>query len=128
MYYAIDSKRQGLRTTGLVSEVKDWVDGPDGRRRPSDAQARDENTGMPLWDVEVLYLQSAFGRESNKTGVVRVATPTRPVVGEFAPAEFDRLTVEVRISKTGGLVEGWRAEGLSPGQPSRSTDHAKAAT
>lgn len=128
MQYAVDAKRQGLRTTGLVSEVKDWIEGADGRRRPSDTQARDEQTGVPLWDVEVLYLQASFGRESNKTGLVRVANPTRPVAGEFAPADFDRLTVEVRISKTGGLIESWRAEGMGPGHSARPGDSAKAAS
>ena len=84
-FYAVDSARQLMRSTGIVNEVKDWVDGPDGRRRPSELQARDENTGMPLWDVEVLYRQVAFGRESNTTGMVRVGRPGQAGVGGVRP-------------------------------------------
>ncbi|GEM_PF-2031604 len=108
--YAVDSKRQAMRSTGIVNEVKDWVDGPDGKRRPAQTQARDEETGMPLWEVEVLYRQTAFGRESNTTGVVRVGSPVRPVMAEFAPVAFVGLSVECRVTKAGGLAESWRAE------------------
>lgn len=38
--------------------ARDWVQGADGRRKQSDEQARHEATGMPLWEVEVLYKQS----------------------------------------------------------------------
>lgn len=110
--YAVDSKRQQMRATGIVNEVRDWVEGPDGKRRPGTEQARDENTGMPLWDLEVLYRQTSFGRESNVTGSVRVGGVDRPTVAEFAPVSFNNLTVEVRINRAGGLVESWRADGL----------------
>ena len=33
-YYAVDSKRQGLRSTGNVNEVREWVDGPDRSSSP----------------------------------------------------------------------------------------------
>lgn len=112
-FYAVDSKRQSMRSTGIVNEVKDWVVGADGKRRPGEAQSRDEDTGMPLWEVEVLYRQVSFGRESNTTGVVRVGSPVRPVMGEFAPVRFDALTAEVRVTKAGGLAESWQAEALS---------------
>ena len=127
-FYAVESKRQGMRSTGIVNEVKDWVDGADGKRRPGQAQSRDEDTGMPLWEVEVLYRQVAFGRESNTTGVVRVGAPVQPVLGEFALVEFDGLTVEVRVTKAGGLSESWRAEALSekPGTGSASSKAAAA--
>ena len=111
--YAVESKRQRMRSTGIVNEVKDWVDGPDGRRRPSETQARDEDTGMPLWEVEVLYRQVTFGRESNTTGTVRVGSPVQPVMGEFAPVAFQGLSVEVRVTKAGGLSESWRAEAVA---------------
>ena len=111
-FYAVDSKRQGMRSTGIVNEVKDWVDGPDGRRRPSEVQTRDEDTGLPLWDVEVTYRQVAFGRESSTTAFVRVGSPVKPVLGEFAPVAFLGLSAEVRVTKAGGLAESWRAEAL----------------
>lgn len=47
----VDGRRQRMRSTGIVDEVKDWVNDPDGRRRPSKAHARDEDTGRPLREV-----------------------------------------------------------------------------
>src|SRR5512144_2380506 len=117
-FYAVDSKRQVMRSTGIVNEVREWVDGPEGKRRPSELQARDENTGMLVWDVEVLYRQVAFGRESNATGMVRVGAPVKPVLGEFAAVTFEGLSVEVRVTKAGGLSETWRADAVA-GQAGR---------
>lgn len=110
--YAVDSKRQSMLSTGIVNEVFEWVQGADGKRRQSEFQARDENTGMPLWDVEVLYRQTPYGRESNTTAPVRVGSPVKPVLHQFAPVEFRGLVAEVRVGKSGGLVESWKAEEL----------------
>ncbi len=110
--YAVDSKRQVMRATGIVDEVKEWIE-QDGRRRPSDSQARDENTGMPLWAVEVIYRQSAWGRVSNTTATVTVGCLNRPVVEEFGRVEFTDLWVETRVNKAGGLVETWTADGVA---------------
>jgi len=116
-FYAVDSKRQAMRSTGIVNEVFEWIE-RDGKRKPSETQARDEDTGMLLWAVEVLYRQVAFGRESNTTGTVTVGSPVRPVLGEFAPVAFVGLTVEVRVIKaSGSLAETWRAEALAEGKP-----------
>ena len=115
-FYAVDSKRQTILSTGIVNEVPEWVDGPDGKRRPGERQARDENTGMPLWDVEVLYRQTSYGRESNTTAPVRVGSPVRPVLHQFAPVEFRGLVVEVRV-RGGSLTESWKAEELVDDKP-----------
>ena len=61
--YAIDSDRQEFVTTGIVEPVFDWIETPEGKRRPSEIQSHHEQTGMPLWNVEVSY---------------RSAGPTRP--------------------------------------------------
>ena len=120
-FYAVDSKRQAMRSTGIVNEVFEWTE-RDGKRKPSETQARDEDTGMPLWAVEVLYRQVSFGRESNTTGTVSVGSPFRPVLGEFAAVAFLGLSVEVRVIKaSGSLVESWRAEGLADDKPGSST-------
>jgi hypothetical protein len=110
--YAVDSRRQAMRATGIVEEVREWEEA-EGRRRPSERQARDEATGMPLWSVEVIYKQSAWGRESSTTGRVVVGSPHRPVLAEFAPVSFSGLRVEVRPNKAGGLSESWSAESLA---------------
>jgi hypothetical protein len=114
--YAIDSKRQKMRSTGIVEEVFEWVE-RDGKRRPSEVQARDEESGMPLWSVEVIYQQQTWGRVSSVTNRVSVGMPQRPVLGEFDPVEFVDLRAEVRVNQAGGLVESWTANRISDGKP-----------
>jgi hypothetical protein len=114
--YAIDSKRQAMRSTGIVEEVFEWVE-RDGKRRPSEVQARDEESGMPLWSVEVIYQQQTWGRVSSVTNRVVVGMPHRPVLGEFDPVEFVELRAEVRVTQAGGLAESWTADRVLDGKP-----------
>jgi hypothetical protein len=105
-----------MRATGIVDEVKEWEE-RDGKRRPSEIQARDEDTGMPLWSVEVIYKQTSWGRESSTTGRVIVGMPQRPVLEEYARVEFVDLRAEVRVNQAGGLVESWSADRVADGKP-----------
>ncbi len=112
--YAVDSKRTSLMATGIVEAVPEWEDLPDGRRRPSGVQARDEDSGVPLWQVEVIYQQSSWGRTATVTNRVTVPSQIEPVVTAFAPVGFEGLSVEVRVNrKSGALAEVWRADALS---------------
>ena len=120
--YAVDSSKQPMIGTGVVEARPEWEEKPGGGRRPSDRQARDERTGMPLWGVEVMYQQTAYGRVSSVVGSVTVGALDQPQVSALGPIAFEGLTVEVRALKTGGLVENWSAEKvaapLAPGQAS----------
>ncbi|MGL5818287.1 MAG: hypothetical protein ACRCYR_12040 [Phycicoccus sp.] len=124
--YMSESKRQGMRATGNVAESMEWEE-RDGKRRPSKTvQARQVNeatgeVGHPLWEVEVIYSQSSWGRQGMVTATVLVPAKQRPVLGEFAPVVFHDLVVEVRVGKAGGLVESWRADGIAEGEkPARA--------
>jgi hypothetical protein len=110
--YAVDSIRQPMTATGIVDPVTEWDELPDGRRRPSERQARNDATGMPLWWVEVLYVQSAFGRASTVTAKVTVEAAEEPKPAPLTPVAFAGLRVETRINKAGGFTEYWSAEGL----------------
>ena len=110
--YAVDSTRQVMIATAIVEPVREWEETPDGRRRPSERQARDEGTGMPLWAVEVLYAQTSFGRESTLTAKVTVGAEEQPSPARLAPIGFVGLRVEIRANKAGGFVEVWSAEAL----------------
>jgi hypothetical protein len=115
--YAIDSKRQPMVATGIVEEVKEWEDKPGGGRRPSERQDRDDQTGMPLWGVEVMYPQTAFGRTTTVTAKVTVGCIEMPKPQLYAPVAFEGLTVEARTNKAGGWSEQWRAESLADAKP-----------
>lgn len=110
--YAVDTLRQPMTATGIVEAVREWEEAADGRRRPSERQARDEGTGMPLWGVEVLYGQTSFGRESTVTAKVTVGSVERPAPGRLTPIGFVGLVVEVRTNRAGGFTEVWSAEAV----------------
>jgi len=118
--YAVESTRQAMTATGIVDPVMEWVEGADGKRRPSDTQARNEATGMPLWGVEMLYIQTSFGRRSTVTAMVTVDSPEEPKPAPMTPIGFNGLRVEVRVSKAGGLVETWSADSLL--EPSKASN------
>lgn len=111
--YMVDSVRQPFTATGIVDAVMEWEETPEGKRRPSkDKQARNEDTGMPLWTVEVLYVQTSFGRRSTVTAKVQVEAPEEPKLRPLGPVGFNGLQVEVRINSAGGFTEYWSAEAL----------------
>ena len=119
--YAVDSIRQTMIATAIVEPVMEWDELPDGRRRPSERQARNQDTGMPLWAVEVLYTHTTFGRESSVTAKVTVGAEERPAPRRLGPVGFTGLRVEIRVNKAGGLVEVWSAEALlDPSDSARS--------
>ncbi len=107
--FAIDSQRQAMVATGIVAPVFEWIETADGKRRPGEIQARDEDTGMPLWNVEVSYRTETFGRESTVTANVTVGAVEKPTPGMFTPITFDELVVSVRLNKNGGFTEYWSA-------------------
>jgi len=108
--YAIDTEKQPMTATGIVEPVREWDETPEGKRRPSDRQARNELTGMPLWAVEVLYIQTAFGRESTVTAKVTVDSADEPRPAPLTQIQFEGLRVDVRVNKAGGFSEIWSAE------------------
>ena len=118
--YPVESIRQPMDATGLVDSVKEWEEMPDGRRRPSDKQARNEDTGMPLWEIEVMYLQTNFGQKSTVVARVIVEAKDEPKLAGKTPVAFTGLRVEVRKNKAGGWVEYWTAEQLL--EPQKTTN------
>jgi len=114
--YAVDSRKQTMVATGVVGIVQEWEE-IDGGRRPSDRQARDEATGMPLWNVEVLYQQASYGRVSSVTAMVAVGSVDEPKVTPLTQVGFEGLRVEVRVNKAKALVEAWSADALAAAAP-----------
>ena len=118
--YAIDSVRQAMVATGIVQPVFEWIETPEGRRRPSEVQDRDEDTGMPLWSVEVSYRTESFGRETTVNAMVTVGAPEQPNPATFTHITFDVLRVNVHVNKAGGYSERWTAESVKHLTPEAS--------
>lgn len=115
--YAVDSDRQEMVATGIAEPLMEWMETPDGRRRPSDVQQRDENTGMPLWQVEVLYRDEAFGRPQTVKATVVVGAQEKPTPAAFTHVAFDVLRVQALVNKAGGWSERWSAESIKKTTP-----------
>lgn len=81
---------------------------------------------MPLWGVEVLYIQTTFGRRSTVSSKVTVGSQQEPKPSPLTAVGFENLGVEVRTNKAGGLVEVWSADGLieAPKPQRQSADKA----
>lgn len=120
--YEVDSIRQPMTATGIVEQVMEWEETPEGKRRPSEKQAPNENTGMPLWAVEVRHIQTTFGRRSTVTAKVTVDAvdaADEPTSSPQTPIGFNGLRVDVRVNKAGGFVEVWSADSLLEAPKSR---------
>ncbi|MFI9488058.1 hypothetical protein ACIG47_16850 [Promicromonospora sp. NPDC052451] len=111
--FAVDSNRQQMMATGVVEPVNEWIE-VDGKRRPGDVQARDENTGALLWGVEVVYQSVNWGRVSTESVKVTVPAREMPAPSLFSPIKFEDLVASVRVDRrNNGLTTSWEASGIS---------------
>jgi len=117
--FAVDSNKQQMIGTGVVEPMMEWVE-VDGKRRPSDDQARHGDTGMPLWAVECVYRSEEWGRASTVSEKVTVGAMREPTVQPFRPVTFEGLVVSVRVDRrTNSVSCSWSAESIA------GTDEAK---
>ena len=112
--FAVDSNRQQMAATGVVEAMPEWVETAEGKRRPGENQARQVETGLPLWGVEVLYQTESWGRVSTETVKVTVPAMEQPDPGMFKPIVFAGLVANARVDRrTNGLSVSWEAEGIA---------------
>ncbi|MGB5952639.1 MAG: plasmid replication, integration and excision activator [Ornithinimicrobium sp.] len=89
----------------LVSEVSQVLDF-DASTRENKVQAREKDTGLPLWQVEVLDADPEAGKKG-RTVVVKFAAKVQPIPPEstgdmpFRPGEFDGLSALPYVETTG---------------------------
>jgi hypothetical protein len=125
--YWVDTERQEFVATGIAQPVMEWIETPEGNRRPGDLQSRDEDTGMPLWGVEVSYRTETFGRESTATALVTVGAVDRPAPAAYTRITFEGLRVNVYPTKAGGFSERWSAESVRQMTPENTRPKASEA-
>lgn len=103
-----DCERLGAVFSGQVEPVVQWVDGPDGSRRPGDQESN--AAGVPMWTVHALVISG----ERPETIGVRVPAPTCPEPTPLTPAAFERLVCTARVNRrTGALATYWAADGIA---------------
>ena len=112
---------RGAYAAGGFEPVRDFEGSKAGRF----VQAKDKQSGLPLWAVEVI---DADPQARDKTARVKVAAadqpqlPAAPSSGvPFVPVEFTGLTVTPYVNQAGRLAYSLKAAGVrSPGRAGRS--------
>lgn len=112
----VDAFPVGVAVVGDVTQVVDF----DRSTKDNRVQARDKETGHPLWQVDVMDFDPE-ARE--RTFKVKIAAPVQPVPPETAgnlpirPVFLDGLTVTPYIKETGNgrakIAYALRATGLA---------------
>ena len=110
----------------LVSEVTPMIDF-DKSSGENRVQARDRDTGLPMWQVEVLDGDPAAPKRS-RTVTVKFAAPTQPTAPTnssgtpFTPVVFDGLMALPYVERSGvfsRIAWSFRASDMrAPGKPS----------
>jgi hypothetical protein len=87
-------------------------------------QAKDKQSRLPVWVIEVIDADPAA---RDKTAKVKVAAPAQPVLPAatagmpFVPVEFEGLTVTPYVNQAGRLAYSLKAAGVrAPGRPTRA--------
>ncbi|SIC45795.1 plasmid replication, integration and excision activator [Mycobacteroides abscessus] len=117
----------------LVSEVTPMIDF-DKSSGENRVQARDRDTGLPMWQVEVLDGDPAAPKRS-RTVTVKFAAPTQPTAPTnssgtpFTPVVLEDLVALPYIERSGDfsrIAWSFRASGMkAPGKPSTTTTTAR---
>lgn len=114
----VDTSRLNVISTGHVTPVNPWVPDPanPGRNMPGPEQARDEITGLLLWNVDVLVKEE--GVRPEVVGV-QVGAPVQPVLEEFKPVNFVGLVCTVSVDRNAArpqVRQYWTASSISDGK------------
>lgn len=92
----------GAYAVGEVQPMRDY----DRSTRDNPVQATDPETGLLLWQVEVVD-GDPEAKKSNRTMAVKITAKVQPVLPEslsglpFTPVEFDKLTATAYIEEKG---------------------------
>lgn len=109
----------GAYLVGAVEAVADF--NASTREDGSRPQARDKDTGLPVWSVPVLDADELAGKR-DKTVTVKLLAPHQPVPPEnktglpFTQVEFVGLTALPYIDDSGNrprIAWSYRAEGMT---------------
>ncbi|TDK89955.1 plasmid replication, integration and excision activator [Mycolicibacterium mucogenicum] len=118
----------------LVSEVTPMIDF-DKSSGENRVQARDRDTGLPMWQVEVLDGDPAAPKRS-RTVTIKFAAATQPTAPAnssgtpFTPVVLEGLMALPYVERSGDfsrIAWSYRASGMTaPGKPSAAANTSKA--
>ena len=114
----------GAFAAGVIEPVRDFDASKDGRF----VQAKDRESGLPLWAVDVIDADPAA---RTKTARVKIAASEQPVLppaspgNPFPPVELTGLAVIPYVNPAGRLAYSLKAAGITPVRGSRGSHESR---
>jgi hypothetical protein len=114
----------GAFAAGVIEPVRDFDTSKDGRF----VQAKDRESGLALWAVDVIDADPAA---RVKTVRVKIATSDQPVLPPpgpgmpFIPVELTGLTVVPYVNPAGRLAYSLKATGITPARGGRGSHEGR---
>ncbi len=114
----------GAFAAGAVEPVRDF----EASKPDRFVQAKDRESGLPLWAVDVIDADPAA---RNRTARVKIAASEQPVLPPaspampFLPVELTGLAVIPYVNPAGRLAYSLKAAGISPVRGSRGGHEAR---
>jgi hypothetical protein len=114
----------GAYAAGAIEPVRDFDASKDGRF----VQAKDRESGLPLWAVDVIDADPAA---RTRTARVKIAASEQPVLPPaspgmpFAAVELTGLAVIPYVNPAGRLAYSLKAAGITPVRGSRGGHEAR---
>jgi len=107
----IDLSRCTLIGTGKVSQKAEYVELSDGSRKASGNQAKDPDSRLPLWVIDVL-VDDEDARRAEVLGVT-VPSADEPDAPKWKPVMFRNATATIYVDRASGRAQvSVKAEGV----------------
>lgn len=110
MAIPVDTIRFQPVATGNISPIPVWKEVKGGTNERTDVQASNDS-GIPLWSVEILRDTESFGQKKMVPTSVTVPSATLPEIPLLTAIKFEGLEVDFFVSK-GQIRERWQAESI----------------
>ena len=113
----------GAYAVGEVTQVKDY----DRSTREVPVQATDQETGLPVWSVDVVDADPE-AKKATRMMSVKIGAKVQPVLPEapegvpFRPVEFDKMTATAYIEENGDFRKvAWSLRASEVRSPTRGS-------
>lgn len=107
----VDTTKVNFIGTGKAAARSEYAELSDGTRRRTGQQAKDTDSGMPLWTVDVLIDDDDADRA--EVASVKVASWDEPTTDKWKPVRFRGLVAVPYVdSGTNRVKLSFRAEGI----------------
>lgn len=112
----------GAFAAGVIEPVRDFDASKDGRF----VQAKDRESGLPLWAVDVIDADPAARVKTARVKIAASEQPTLPPAAPgmpFVPVELTGLMVIPYVNPAGRLAYSLKATGIAPARGQRGGAH-----